>query len=79
MTAATLVAPVEPVAPSRRPDSRQVYSCPDCAHGLRVFGRGRHRVYFELDDDRSRQPVMNGACPVCGHSLPGKTATGSRS
>jgi len=29
-------------------------------------------VYFELDDERSDDPVMNRICPKCGHGLPGK-------
>jgi ribosomal protein S27AE len=29
-------------------------------------------VYFELDDDRSEDPVMNRVCPVCGHGLQDK-------
>ena len=56
-----------------------IYSCPGCEHGLRVFGRGRHRVYFELADGRSEDPVMNGRCPACGQGLPGKNPTGARS
>jgi hypothetical protein len=34
-------------------------------------GVGRHRLYFELDDERSDHPVMNRECPACGHGLPG--------
>jgi len=37
-----------------------------------VFGGGRHRVYFELSDARSENPVMNRVCPACGRGLPGK-------
>jgi ribosomal protein S27AE len=37
-----------------------------------MSGLGRHRVYFELDDERSEDPVMNRVCPGCGHGLPGK-------
>jgi len=37
-----------------------------------VFGGGRHRVYFEMGDSRLDDPVMDGACPQCGHRLPGK-------
>ncbi len=72
MTSATLIAPLERVAPAIRPDSRRTYACPECGHVLRVSGLGRHRVYFELDGERSADPVMNGVCPVCGHGLPGK-------
>jgi len=62
----------------RRLDPR-AYSCPECGHVLRVSGVGRHRVYFERDEDRSMDPVMNGSCPGCGHGLPGKNPAGSRS
>jgi hypothetical protein len=72
MTSATLIAPRERDTPSRRPDQRPTYSCPECGHVLRVSGLGRHRVYFELDDERSEDPVMNRACRGCGHGLPGK-------
>ncbi|MGZ4173234.1 MAG: hypothetical protein ACXVQR_02035 [Solirubrobacteraceae bacterium] len=44
----------------------------ECGHVLRVFGGGRHRVYFELDDARLDQPVMNRVCPSCARILPGK-------
>jgi len=79
MTSATLIAPPEQDPPSRRADPRPRYSCPECGHVLRVSGLGRHRVYFELDDDRSVDPVMNRACPARGHGLPGKNPAGSRS
>lgn len=72
MTSATLIAPPEHLAPSARLDSRPTYTCPECGYALRVSGLGRHRVYFELDDDRSDNPVMNRVCPACGHGLPGK-------
>ena len=62
----------------RRPDPR-VYTCPECGHILRVSGLGCHRIYFELDEDRSVDPLMNGACPKCGPGLPGKNPAGSRS
>jgi len=62
----------------RRLDPR-VYTCPECWHVLRVSGVGRHRIYFERDEDRSVDPVMNGACPGCGRGLPGKNPAGSRS
>ena len=79
MASATLIAPPEPHTPARRPDPRTSYSCPECGHVLRVSGLGRHRVYFELDDDRSGDPVMGRACPGCGHGLPGKSPAWSRS
>ncbi|HEY4828988.1 MAG TPA: hypothetical protein VIH85_19595 [Solirubrobacteraceae bacterium] len=74
MAAATLTpAPVGTETP-RKPDSRPTYSCPECGHALRVFGLGRHRVYFEPGDERSDDPVMNRVCPECGHGLPGKSS-----
>ena len=74
MTSATLIAPSERPAPSATPDARPTYSCPECGHVLRVSGLGRHRVYFELSDKRADDPVMNRACPACGHGLPGKNS-----
>jgi hypothetical protein len=68
----TLIAlPVRP-ALATRPASRPAYTCPECKHLLRVSGLGRHRVYFELGDERSEDPVINRVCPACGHGLPGK-------
>jgi hypothetical protein len=72
MTGGTLIAPLERVAPAATPDSRRTYTCPECGHVLRVSGLGRHRVYFELTDERLDDPVMDRVCPVCGHGLPGK-------
>jgi hypothetical protein len=77
MASATLIAPPEQPAPARRLDSRLSYSCPECKHVLRVSGLGRHRVYFELDDERAGDPVMSRVCPRCGYGLPGKNAPGS--
>jgi hypothetical protein len=74
MTSATLIAPPERLAPSALPDPTPTYSCPDCGHILRLSGLGRHRVYFELSDERSDDPVMNRVCPACQHGLPGKNA-----
>jgi transcription elongation factor Elf1 len=76
MTAATLIAPLERLAPAVRPDLRRTYTCPECGHVLRVSGLGRHRVYFELTDERADDPVMNRVCPSCGHGLPGKNPPG---
>ena len=75
MASATLIAPPERPAPSRKLDPRPIYSCPECAHLLRVSGLGRHRVYFELNDERSEDPVMKRVCPACGDGLPGKNPT----
>ena len=74
MTSGTLIAPPERPAPPAKPDSRPAYTCPDCGHALRVSGGGRHRVYFELGDQRLDEPVMNRGCPACGRGLPGKNA-----
>jgi uncharacterized protein YlaI len=74
MVGATLIAPAEPLPPPSEPDPRRTYSCPECGHVLRVSGLGRHRVYFELSDELSQDPVMNRMCPACEHGLPGKNA-----
>jgi hypothetical protein len=72
MATATLIAPPEPLAPSANQDPRTTYGCPQCGHVLRVSGLGRHRVYFELSDERADDPVINRVCPACEHRLPGK-------
>jgi ribosomal protein S27AE len=74
MAGATLIAPPDGRAPSGEPDPRLTYSCPECGHVLRVSGLGRHRVYFELDDERLDDPVVNGVCPQCGHGPPRKSS-----
>ncbi len=61
---------LEPCAPQLA-DQEPSYRC-ECGCVLRIFGGGRHRVYFELDNHRLDDPVMNGACPQCGRGLPGK-------
>ena len=73
MTVPTLIAAQEETATPPKPDSRPTYSCPGCGYVLRVFGLGRYRVYFELGEERSYDPVMNRICPQCGHGLPGKS------
>ena len=70
MTSGVVVVPPEHAAAN--PHTRAPYSCPECGHNLRVSGLGRHRVYFELDDERADHPIMNRVCSECGHSLPGK-------
>jgi hypothetical protein len=75
MTGATLIAAPAGIVTSGKPDPAKVYSCPECEHGLRVSGLGRHRLYFELDDEGSHDPVMNRVCPVCRHGLPGKSSS----
>ena len=72
MSSGVLIAPTERPHPPAKPQSRPAYTCPECGHVLRVSGLGRHRVYFELDDDCADHPVMNRVCPECGHALPGK-------
>ena len=71
MTSGTLIerpeAPAIPVVVERRGQ----YRC-KCGHVLRVFGGGRHRVYFEPANARLDDPVMNGTCPCCARGLPGK-------
>ena len=47
------------------------YGC-TCGHELQVYGRDRHRRYYELDDTTHLSPVMTRACPTCGRGLPGK-------
>jgi hypothetical protein len=72
MASVTLIAPAERPAHAADPDARPAWICPECGHALRVSGLGRHRVYFELDDERSADPVMSRACPACQCGLPGK-------
>jgi ribosomal protein S27AE len=72
MTSGTLTAPPERRAPPGNRLPTRTHSCPECGHVLRLSGLGRHRVYFELDDKRSSDPVMNRLCPECAHGLPGK-------
>ena len=72
MTGVTLIPPLARPAPTSRPNPRRTYRCSDCRHSLRVSGLGRHRVYFELEDELSSDPVMTRVCPACGHGLPGK-------
>jgi hypothetical protein len=55
VASATLIAPRERSAPSEQPDPRPAYRC-ECGHVLRVFGGGRHRVYFALGDLHSDDP-----------------------
>jgi hypothetical protein len=58
--------------PAAKPQRRPPYICAECGHLLRVSGLGRHRVYFELDDKHTDQPVMDRVCRECRHGLPGK-------
>jgi len=45
------------------------YRCP-CEHAFQVFGQGRHRRFYELDDGARRRPVMARVCPSCQRRLP---------
>jgi hypothetical protein len=71
MASGTLVVPTEPPPGSAAFDRRGEYRC-ECGHVLHVYGGGRHRVYFDPSNERLDEPVMNRACPECGHGLPGK-------
>jgi len=71
MASATLIATAEELPGSQSPSRRSEYRC-ECGHALRVFGGGRHRVYFEPGDTRLDDPVMNRVCRECGRGLPGK-------
>lgn len=70
VTGGTLIAPSEAPPVAGIPDRRGEHRC-ECGHVLRVFGGGRHRVYFEPGNTPLDDPVMNGACPQCGRGLPG--------
>ena len=74
MTSATLIAPTERDARSANLDSRPADTCPECGNVLRVSAPRRHRVTFELDDERSAAPVINLVCPARGHGLRGRDA-----
>jgi hypothetical protein len=74
MVSAALIAPPERSAHSEQTDRGPVYRC-GCGHVLKVFGGGRHRVYFELGDSRFDDPVMNRVCPACGCGLAGKNGS----
>ena len=73
MTSGTLIAPSESPPFSPVANRRGEYRC-ECGHTLRVFGGGRHRVYFEPTDTLLDDPVMNRVCPECRRGLPGKNA-----
>jgi hypothetical protein len=46
------------------------YRCA-CGQRLRVFGLGRHQVYFEPGSAWLEDPVIARVCPQCGGGLPG--------
>jgi hypothetical protein len=71
------VAPVpshhrEEVLPVLSKTQLMTHTCPTCGHVLGVAGLGRHRVYFEISNERLDDPVMDRVCPGCRVSLPGK-------
>jgi hypothetical protein len=73
MDGATLTTPVEPAVAQDPASARDPadYTC-ECGHQLRVFGGGRHRIYFPRDNVGLDSPIMDGVCPQCGRPLPGK-------
>jgi hypothetical protein len=72
VASATLIAPPEALVISGSSDRGREYRC-QCGHALRVFGGGRHQVYFAPGDERLDDPVMNRVCPECRRGLPGKS------
>lgn len=71
MTSGTLIAPPGESPVTGIVDRQGGYRC-ECGNVLRVFGGGRHRVYFDPGNTQLDDPVMNGVCPACGRVLPGK-------
>ena len=65
------IAPRESSEPLDQHEHERICRC-TCGHPLRVFGGGRHRIYFELEAS-PENPVVNGVCPACGRGLPGKS------
>jgi hypothetical protein len=53
-------------APTHR---RQGYRC-ECRHRFQVFGSGRHRRFYELDDAQWKRPLVARTCPDCRRGLP---------
>ena len=51
--------------------TRAPFAC-SCRHELQVYGRDRHRRYYELGDATHVEPIMTRVCPSCGRRLPGK-------
>ncbi len=54
--------------------SRRLYRCPLCGHELCVFGGGRHRIYFPIENAQLDEPIMDHACPECGRPIPSTDA-----
>jgi predicted RNA-binding Zn-ribbon protein involved in translation (DUF1610 family) len=59
-----------PESAAKELHSRSLYRCAACGHELRVFGGGRHRIYFPVENLRLDDPIMTHCCPDCGRSLP---------
>lgn len=70
----TLIASSAWSSPEPPRELRDPYLCPKCGHVPRVSGLGRHRVYFEPNDQGSESPVMSRLCPGCRHGLPRKNS-----
>jgi hypothetical protein len=49
-------------ATAARPPQR--YRC-RCEHVFQVFGQGRHRRFYEINDLGWTRPVMTKVCPSC--------------
>jgi hypothetical protein len=71
MATATLAGPEFTSASAEPQAEARVYGCA-CRNTLRVFGLGRHRVYFQRDEAGSEDAVLNRVCPDCQRVLPGK-------
>jgi hypothetical protein len=44
-----------------------------CGQAYRIFGEGRHRLYWP-EGAGDKDAVMDGCCVRCGRPLPGKHA-----
>jgi hypothetical protein len=73
MATATLTGPERSSPSAESQADARVYRCA-CGNTLRVFGLGRHRVYFQRDETGSEDAVLNRVCPACQRVLPGKSA-----
>jgi hypothetical protein len=73
MATATLTAPERGSASAEQQADARVYRCA-CGSTLRVFGLGRHRVYFQRDETAAEDAVLNRGCPACQLVLSGNTA-----
>jgi hypothetical protein len=54
-------------ATGARPPQRN--RCP-CQRVFQVFGQGRHRRFYEVDDLHWKSPAMARACSSCERRLP---------